>query len=143
MTEPTIDDIIAAAAEKARVTPEQARAVVAASLGLLVKHAAPEALAPALAAMPGAEAIARSSEARPPRGGLFGGILKATGGLSGAVVADAMGMMDRMKKLGLERVDVKRILRSVRHQVQTSSGEDLVGAALKTVPGVGGMLGEG
>jgi len=135
-----VDAVIAAAAIKAKVTPEQARATIAASLALLKKHAAGPQVEAVFAALEGGLALATSPEAAPKKSGFLGGLMKTAGGASGAVVADAMSMMDRLKKLGLDRVAVKRLLRSVRAQVQMATGQDLVGDALRTVPGVGAML---
>ena len=136
-----LDDLIAAAAAKAGLTPEQARAALVAALGLLEKHAEPEAMAAVYAAVSGAGDAARSDEARPPRGGLMGGLMKSAGGLSGKAIADAMAVLGRLEKIGVGRDELKRLLPAARNRLRAVTGADPLGEAVKTVPGVGALLG--
>ncbi|WGM48950.1 hypothetical protein KOAAANKH_03865 [Brevundimonas sp. NIBR10] len=136
-----LDDLISAAADKAGLTPEQARAALVSALGLLEKHAEPEAMAAVYAAVSGAREAALSDEAKPPRGGLMGGLMKSAGGLSGKAIADAMAVLGRLEKVGVGRDELKRLLPAARNRLRTVTGADPLGEAVKTVPGVGALLG--
>lgn len=138
----TIDALIADLARQADVDPEQARAVLAGALGLLDKHATQDARRALFDAVPGAEALAGSDEARPQGGGgLFGGLMRGAGGLSGAAVADGMGLLSRLKAMGLDKDDLKRLLPVARERLRQATGRDLLGDAIRSVPGLGPMLG--
>lgn len=136
-----LDDIISGAARTADLTPEQARIALIAALGLLDKHAEPEALAGFYAAVPDARALAQSEEARPPRGGLMGGLMKSAGGLSGKAIGDAMAVLGRLEKIGVDREGLKRLLPAARDHIRGATGRDWLGEVVKTVPGVGALLG--
>ncbi|WP_395652255.1 hypothetical protein [Brevundimonas sp.] len=136
-----LDDLISAAADKAGLTPEQGRAALVAALGLLDKHAEPEAMAAVYAAVSGAREAAQSDEAKPPRGGLMGGLMKSAGGLSGKAIADAMAVLGRLEKIGVGRDELKRLLPAARNRLRAVTGADPLGEAVKTVPGVGALLG--
>jgi hypothetical protein len=136
-----IEDVISAAAAQAGLTSGQARTALVSALGLLEKHAEPEALAGFYAAAPGAQALARSDEARPPRGGLMGGLMKSAGGVSGKAIADAMAVLGKLEKIGVDREALKRLLPAARNQIREVTGRDWLGEAVKTVPGVGALLG--
>lgn len=137
----TFETLIARAAGSVDLSPDQVRAALTGALALLDKHADRGPLADLYAALPGAELAARSPEARPRGGGLFGGLMKSAGGVSGAAIADAMGALDRMKRIGVDKEDLKRLLPVARDQVTAATGRDLLGDVIRTVPGVGPMLG--
>ncbi len=137
----TFDTLIAQAAKAADLTPDRTRAALTGALGLLDKHAERGPLADLYAAVSGAEEAARSPDVRPKSGGLFGGLIKSAGGVSGAAIADAMGALDRMKKIGVDKDDLKRLLPVARDQVTRATGRDLLGDVIRTVPGVGPLLG--
>ena len=137
----SIETLISDATQAAGLPLDGARAALVGALGLLEKHAGVEARDAFYAAVPGAEALARSPEAKPRGGGLMGGLMKSTGGLSGAAIADAMGLLDRLKKAGVDKDDLKRLLPAARDRVRDATGRDLLGEAVKTVPGVGPLLG--
>lgn len=142
MTQPLdIDTLTARAAEAAALTPDQAQAALTGALGLLDKHADVDLMDAVYAAVPGARDRAVSPEAKPRTGGLFGGLMKGAGGVSGAAIADAMGLLDRLKKAGVGKDDLKRLLPAARDQVTRATGRDLLGEAVKSVPGVGALLG--
>ena len=67
----TIEDVMAQAAVKAGLEPDQAHAVMVGALGLLEKHAEVEPRDAFYDAVPGAAALARSPEAKPRGGGLM------------------------------------------------------------------------
>ena len=136
-----IETVMSAAAAQAGLAPEPARTALISALGLLDKHADPEALTAFYAAVPGAEVLARSDEARPPRGGLMGGLMKSAGGLSGKAIGDAMAVLGRLEKIGVDREALKRLLPAARDQIREATGRDWLGEVVKTVPGVGPLLG--
>lgn len=136
-----IEDVISGAARTADLSPKQARTALVSALGLLEKHAEPDALAALYAAVPGAQTLALSEEARPPRGGLMGGLMKSAGGLSGKAIGDAMAVLGRLEKIGVDRDALKRLLPAARDQIRIATGRDWLGEVVKTVPGVGALLG--
>ena len=138
----TFDAIAAAAAAEAGLTEAQGRAALTGALGLLDRHAAREPLAALYAAVDGAEAAARSKDAARPKRGLFGGIMASAGGVSGAAVAEAMGLLERLKDEGVDKAALKRLLPAARERVRSATGRDLLGEAVKSVPGVGPLLGD-
>lgn len=139
----SIEDVMSQAAAKAGLDGDQGRAALVGALGLLEKHAEAGARDAFYAAVPGAEALARSPEAKPRGGGLMGGLMKSAGGVSGAAIGDAMGLLDRLKKIGVGKEELKRLLPAARDAVTHATGRDWMGEAVKTVPGVGALLGDG
>lgn len=139
----TFDTVVSAAAAEAGLTGAQAAAALAGALGLLDRHAAPEPLAALYAGVDGAEAVARSKAAARPKRGLFGGLMASAGGVSGAAVAEAMGLLERLKDEGVDKAALKRLLPAARQAVRAGTGRDLLGEAVKSVPGVGPLLGDG
>lgn len=137
----TIEDVMAQAATKAGLDPDQSQAVLAGALGLLEKHADAEARDAFYDAVPGAAAVARSPEAKPRGGGLMGGLMKSAGGVSGAALGDAMGL-DRLKKVSVGKDELKRLLPAARNAVAEATGRDWLGEAVRTIPGVGALLGD-
>jgi hypothetical protein len=136
-----IDDIIAAGAAATGLNESQVRRALAGALGLLERHADGEKLAALHAAVPGAEALARSPDGRiPPAKGLFGGLMKSAGGVSGAAVADAMAMMDQAAKAGVDRPHLKALLKAAEARIAEDSGKDVLREALRSIPGVGALL---
>jgi hypothetical protein len=89
----------------------------------------------------GAEAVAVSPEARPKGGGgLFGGLMKSAGGVSGAAMADAMGALDRLKRVGVDKADLKALVPIAEDKVRQETGRDLLREVVASVPGVGALL---
>ena len=139
----SFDTVVSAAAARAGLTEAQARAALTGALGLLDRHAGREAVSALYADVPGAEAAAHSKAAERPRRGLFGGLMASAGGVSGAAVAEAMGLLERLKDEGVDKAALKRLLPAARDQVRAASGRDLLGEAVRSVPGVGPLLGDG
>ncbi len=137
------DDIVAASAAEAGLTEAQGQVALTGALGLLDRHATREPLAALYAAVAGAEAAARSKAAERPKRGLFGGLMASAGGVSGKAVAEAMGLLERLKEDGLDKNDLKRLLPAARERVRTATGRDLLGEAVRSVPGIGPLLGDG
>lgn len=137
-----IDKLTQEAARAAGLEETQARDLLAGALGLIDRHGRPETNAELYAAVAGAEALARSEAARPrKRGGLFGGLMKSAGGVSGAAMAEAMALVETLKKQGLDRDSLKPALKALRNRVRDATGRDLLGDAVRAVPGVGPLLG--
>lgn len=136
-----IDDLIDLVASRTGLDHGQARAVLAGALGLLDRRASTQTMNALYAALPSAHALASTPEAKfRPGGGLFGGLMKSAGGVSGAAMADAMGLMDRLRKLGVEKSDLKAALPLAEEWVRARTGRDLLGDAMASVPGVGALL---
>ena len=139
----SFDDVAAFAAAEAGLTPAQGHLALTGALGLLDRHAARQPLAALYAAVCGAEDAARSKAAERPKRGLFGGLMASAGGVSGAAVAEAMGLLEKLKDEGVDKAALKRLLPAARDRVRTATGRDLLGEAVKSVPGVGPLLGDG
>ena len=137
------DEIAASAAGTAGLTEAQGLLALTGAVGLLDRHAGREPLTALYEAVDGAEAAARSKAAERPKRGLFGGIMASAGGVSGAAVAEAMGLLDRLKDEGVDKAALKRLLPAARERVRSATGHDLLGEAVKSVPGVGPLLGDG
>jgi len=141
MQDQLVADIIRLGVERTRLDEDQVHLSLAGALGLLDKHAAAEPMAALYQAVPGAQALATSPEGRSKSGGgLFGGIMKSAGGVSGAAIADAMGLLSRLQKRGVEKADLKTLLPVVEDWVRVRTGRDLLREALASVPGVGPLL---
>lgn len=138
----TFDDLAVLSAGDSGLDQDQARAALTGALGLLDRHAARETLVALYDALPGAEAAARSEAAARPKRGLFGGLIAGAGGLSGKAVAEAMGLLDQLEDVGVSKADLKRLLPAARERVRALTGRDLLGEAVRSVPGVGPLLGD-
>ena len=136
------DDLTVLSAGDSGLSQAQARVALTGALGLLDRHAAREALVALFDAVPGAEAAARSEGAARPKRGLFGGLIAGAGGLSGKAVAEAMGLLDQLEEVGVSKTDLKRLLPAARERVRAVTGRDLLGEAVRSVPGVGPLLGD-
>ena len=138
----TFDDLTVLSAGDSGLSQNQARVALTGALGLLDRHAARETLVALFDAVPGAEAAARSEGAARPKRGLFGGLIAGAGGLSGKAVAEAMGLLDQLDEVGVSKADLKRLLPAARDRVRALTGRDLLGEAVRSVPGVGPLLGD-
>ena len=137
-----IDTLTQEVAAAAGLDEARTRDLLAGALGLIDRHGQAGTNAALYAAVPGAEALARSEAARPRKGGgLFGGLMKSAGGVSGAAMAEAMGLVETLKRQGLDREALKPALKALRNRVKAATGRDLVGDAIRAVPGVGSLLG--
>ena len=136
----SIDDLITQAAARTGLDPAQVRAVLAGALGLLDKHADREPVDAIYAQVDGARDLAASPLGKVKGGGLLGGLMKSAGGVSGAAMADAMGMLERLKKQGVAKADLKAILPVAEAWVREKTGRDLLREAVVSVPGVGALL---
>ena len=112
------------------------------ALGLIDRHASPDVAKRLYDAVPGSEALAKSPAAGPQKsGGLFSGLMRGAAGLSGPAISEAMGAADTLKKDGVDRDTLSKTLKATRRAVEFKTGHDFVGDALKTIPGVGKLLG--
>ena len=133
-----IDDLLTQAASKTRLNETQALAALAGSLGLMKKHGDPAKVQALFAAVPGTADLAEAGAAAAPKpkGGLFGGLAKAAGG---AAAPDALALLDRLKAQGVSADDLKALLPVARGFVQERTGKDLLGDALRSIPGAGAL----
>jgi hypothetical protein len=138
-----IEELFGEAAAKTGLSQSQVIAALAGALGLIRKHAEPAKVQALFQAVPGTQDLAEAGAEAAPKGGggLFGGIMKAAGGAGGAAMSDAMALQGRLQKQGVGTDELKRLLPVARAFVQRKTGQDLLGDALKSIPGVGGMLG--
>jgi hypothetical protein len=121
--------------------PRVAR-VLTMALGLVDRHATPATTRPLYEAVVGSEALAKSAEAGPKKAtGLFGGLLQGAAGLSGPAISEAMGAADALKREGIDKDTLTKVLKASRRAVEFKTGHDYVGDALKSIPGVGKVLG--
>lgn len=135
-----IADLVAAGARETGLAPATVESLLGEALALLDRHAARDRLAALYAAAPGAEELARRGKPRPPRAGLFAGLMRSAGGASGAAVADAMGLLERAAASGVDKATLKRLLKAAEAQAADAGKGDVLALALDSVPGVGTLL---
>ena len=135
-----IQDLFPEAASKTGLSETQVIAALAGSLGLMKKHGDPVRVQALFDGVPGTSDLAEAGAAAAPKpkGGLFGGLAKAAGG---AAAPDALALMERLKAQGVRSDALRSLLPVARDWVKTQTGRDLLGDALKTIPGAGGVLG--
>ena len=133
-----IDELLPEAAAKTGLSETQVLAALAGSLGLIKKHGDPGRVQALFAGVPGTAdlADAGAAAAPKPKGGLFGGLAKAAGG---AAAPDALALLDRLKGQGVGADDLKALLPVARDFVRARAGKDLLGEALRSVPGSGAL----
>ena len=138
-----IEELFGEAAAKTRLSESQVIAALAGALGLIHKHAEPAKVQALFQGVPGTQDLAEAgAEAAPKKsGGLLGGLMKAAGGSGGAAMSDAMALQGRLKAQGVGTDDLKQLLPVARAFVERKTGKDLLGDTLRSIPGVGGMLG--
>ena len=136
-----IEELFGEAAAKTRLSETQVIATLAGALGLIGKHAEPAKTQALFAAVPGAADLAEAGAEAPPKKGLFGGLMSAAGGAGGAAMSDALALQGRLQKSGVKNDDLKQLLAVARAFVQRKTGQDLLGDTLRSIPGVGSMLG--
>lgn len=136
-----IDEMITEGATRTGLPPAKVRQALTGALGLLDKHASEPKLRELYAAVPGTEALARAPDAKPKGGGgLFGGLMRSAGGVSGAAMADAMGALNRIQKEGVSKDQLKVLMHVAIDRVRERTGKDLLREVVESVPGVGGLI---
>ena len=138
-----LDELFTEAATKTRLSESQVIAALAGALGLIRKHGDPAKVQALFGAVPGTAELAEAGAEAAPKGGggLFGGIMKAAGGSGGAAMSDALALQNRLQKQDVRSEDLKQLLPVARRFVERKTGRDLLGDTLRSIPGVGGMLG--
>lgn len=129
-----VEKLIVRVSKATKLSDDQVRVALAEALALLHRYGSGKALEQFLASYEGSDALitsVKSGSSRP----LLGRIISGVGGSHGAMVADAMAMMDRLALFGLDRSDLKRIVRATRDQSAEWLHRDLLTAAVLTVPG--------
>ncbi|WP_369058159.1 hypothetical protein ABOZ73_10815 [Caulobacter sp. 73W] len=136
-----IEDLIAEISARTPLNPDQARKALTGALSLIAKHGEPAKVAELFAAAPGAQALAAEGAVQPAKSGLFGGLMKAAGGASGAAMSDGMAMMQSLSRAGVDQDGLKAMLPVAGAWVrERAGGRDLLNETLTSIPGVGGML---
>ena len=136
-----IEELFTEATARTRLSEPQVIATLAGALALIGKHAEPARTQALFAAVPGAADLAEAGAEAPPRKGLFGGLMSAAGGAGGAAMSDAMALQGRLQKSGVRNEDLKQLLAVARGFVESRTGKDLLGDTLRSIPGIGGLLG--
>jgi hypothetical protein len=134
-----IDELIHEVAAKTRLDASQARILLADALALIRKHADPAKVAALFEATPGAEALAAGA-APLPKSGLLGGAMRMAGG---GALADGMAVLQSLSKSGIVQADMQAALPIAVRWVKERAGADLLGEALQSIPGAGGLLSRG
>lgn len=136
-----IEDLIVEISAKTPLSHDQARKALACALSLIAKHGDGAKVAELFAAAPGAQALAAEGASQPAKGGLFGGLMKAAGGASGAAMSDGMAMLQTLSRAGVDQDGLKAMLPVAAAWVrERAGGRDLLNETLASIPGVGGML---
>ena len=136
-----IDELYAEGAAGTRLNERQVKDALSGALGLIRKHADPAKTQALFDGVPGTEALAAAGAPTAKGGGLFGGLMKSVGGAGGAAMSDALALQTRLKGQGVQTDDLKQLLPVARGFVQRKTGKDLLGDTLRSIPGVGGLLG--
>ena len=136
-----IEELYSEAAGPTRLSERQVKDALAGALGLIQKHADPAKTKALFDGVPGAKALAASGAPPAKGGGLFGGLMKSVGGAGGAAMSDALALQGRLGKEGVSQDQLKQLLPIARDFVRRKTGRDLLGDTLKSIPGVGSMLG--
>jgi hypothetical protein len=129
-----VEKLVIRVSKATKISEDQVRVALAEALALLRRYGSGKPVEQFFASYEGSDALAgtiRSGGSRP----LLGRIISTVGGSHGALMADAMAMMDRLALFGLDRGDLKRILRATRDQSEEWLHRDLLTAAVRTVPG--------
>ena len=138
-----IDELISTAAEKTGLSAAQVRTALAGAMGLVRKHADGTAVEALLDKVPGLDALADEGAKGGGGGGLLGGLMKGLGGASGGAMADGMALIQDLAKDGISAEDLKLLVPTATKLIREKTGHDVLGDALKSIPGVGGMLSQG
>lgn len=134
-----IDSLAEAIAARTRLDAAQVRTALAGALALIRKHGDAGKVAALFEGVPGAEALSASAPPL-PKPGLLGGMMKAAGG---GAMADGMAMLQQLSKSGVGSVDLQQALPIAAEWVEAHAGADLLGEALASIPGAGGLLSRG
>lgn len=139
-----IDQLIEQVAANTNLNADQARTALSGALGLIQKHGDDSKVSELFDAVPGAADLA--AEGAPEAsggGGLLGGLMKGLGGSGGAAMSDAMAMVQNLGKDGIQMSDLQQLLPIAQQFIVENVGADKLGEVLKSIPGIGGMLGGG
>lgn len=134
-----IEDLIRDASARTGLSIDQARLGLGGALSLIEKHGDKIKVAELLDAIPGAAKVAAEGAVltQQKSGGLMGGLMKSVGGASGAAMADAMAMGQKLARQGISTSDLQAILPVAMDFVRDRTGRDLLREVLVTIPGLG------
>jgi hypothetical protein len=137
-----IDELIDRCADEVGLTDSQCRIGLSAALALIQRHADPDKVAALMSAVSGTRELAGEGAAlteTKPRG-LIGGLVGKGAGASGAAMADAMLLNQRLTKEGIMLSDMQAILPISMDFVREKTGSDLLRDVLASVPGLGPLM---
>ena len=134
-----VEKLVIRVSKATKISEDQVRVALAEALALLHRYGSGKPVEQLFASYEGSIALAASVGNGGPKP-LLGRIISGVGGRQGAVLADALAMMDRLALFGLDRADLKRIARAARAQSEEWLHRDLMTAAVRTVPGVAPFL---
>ena len=135
----SVEKLVIRVSKATKISPDQVRVALAEALALLQRHGSGKPVDQLFASYEGSQALASTIASGGPRP-LLGRVISSDGGRQGAVLADALAMMDRLALYGLDRRDLKQIARAAREQSEEWLHRDLMTAAVRTVPGVARFL---
>lgn len=136
-----VEKLVIRVSKATKISQDQVRVALAEALALLGRYGSGKPVEQFFASYEGSEALAATVTGGGPRP-LLGRIMSTVGGNHGALLADAMAMMDRLALFGLDRNDLKRIVRAARDQSEEWLHRDLLTAAVRTVPGGSRLVGK-
>ena len=136
-----IEQLIERVTAGSNLGPDQVRAALSGALGLIQKHGDGAKVAELFDAVPGAAGLAAEGAPAQQGGGLLGGLMKGFGGSGGAAMSDAMALVQKLGRDGVQMSDLQQVLPIAQQFVVEKVGEDKLGEVLRSIPGVGGMLG--
>jgi hypothetical protein len=138
-----IDELVFKVADKIGLSPDQARTGLSAALALIQKHGEPAKVEELFATVPGASQLAVQGQAMTAAktSGLMGGLMRAAGGGSGAAMADAMQVGQKLAREGVTTSDMQALLPIAMDFVkEKAGGRDLLREVLGSIPGIGKLL---
>lgn len=129
-----VEKLVIRVSKVTKISEDQVRVALAEAFALLLRYGSGKPVEQFFASYEGSAALAATVKKDGPRP-LLGRIISSIGGNQSALVVDAMAMMDRLALFGLDRRDLKRIVRATRDQSEAWLHRDLLTAAVRTVPG--------
>ena len=133
-----IDQLIAKIVAEIGLDQSTAQKALGTLFSLLQKEGDGAAVGALLDKLPGAAELADQFGAE--GGGLLGGLAGAAGGLLGGKAGGALEAMAALKEAGVSMDDAKSMMPVVTDFMKQNAGEDVVKAALSSVPALSDFL---
>jgi hypothetical protein len=134
------NELVAGVAKSAGVAPEKTQLALSAALSLMDRHADRDRMRALYAGVPEAKALQVEAPSQPKPTGFMGGMMKALGGAQGAALSDALAMGQTLNAQGVTNGQLKRLLPAAAEWVKARTGQDLLGDAMTSIPGVAAFL---